>query len=129
VRRVVVESPYAGDVDANIAYARRAIADCLSRGEAPIASHLLFTQPGVLDDDDPDERELGIASGLAWHAVADAVVFYVDRGWSSGMLRAKAYAEQAGATVETRTIDAGHVIVAGSGADVPCRTRWGNREF
>lgn len=88
MRLVVLESPYAGDVDRNVAYARAAIGDCLRRGEAPIASHLLFTQPGVLRDDVPEERVLGIAAGLAWHDVADAIVFYVDLGWSRGMFGA-----------------------------------------
>ena len=45
-----------------MAYARACVADCLRRGEAPIASHLLYTQPGVLDDDVPEERAQGIAS-------------------------------------------------------------------
>ena len=85
MKLVVLESPYAGDVDRNVAYARAAVGDCLRRGEAPIASHLLFTQPGILDDDVPEERRLGIDAGLAWHAVADAIVFYLDLGWSSGM--------------------------------------------
>ena len=39
MRLVVVESPYAGDVEANLAYLRRAMRDCLLRGEAPFASH------------------------------------------------------------------------------------------
>jgi hypothetical protein len=42
MRRCVVESPFAGDVVGNIAYARRCIRDCLLLGEAPIASHLLY---------------------------------------------------------------------------------------
>ena len=70
MRRVIVESPYAGDVATNIAYARAAVRDCLMRGEAPIASHLLFTQPGILDDDVADERRLGIEAGLSWLDVA-----------------------------------------------------------
>ena len=84
-RLVILESPYAGDVDRNVAYARACLADSLRRGEAPIASHLLYTQPGVLDDAVPAERELGIAAGLAWSKVADAAIFYVDLGWSRGM--------------------------------------------
>ena len=44
----------------------------LARGEAPIASHLLY--PQVLDDADPFQRQQGIAAGLAWAAVADATV-------------------------------------------------------
>lgn len=33
MRRVIVESPYAGDIEKNVTYARAAIRDCLSRGE------------------------------------------------------------------------------------------------
>lgn len=76
MRRVILESPYGGDVEANVAYARRCLGDCLRRGESPIASHLLFTQKGVLDDLVPEERALGIAAGLAWRFQADASVFY-----------------------------------------------------
>jgi hypothetical protein len=64
-RRVIIESPYAGDVDANLIYARECLRDSLKRGEAPLASHALYTQEGVLNDDDPDERKLGIEAGFA----------------------------------------------------------------
>lgn len=104
MRRVILESPFSGDVEANIAYARRCIHDCLTRGEAPIASHLLFTQPGVLDDTIPEERALGIAAGLAWHGVADATVVYTDRGISPGMQHGIAAAQKAGTPVEYRTL-------------------------
>ena len=85
MRLVIVESPYAGDVEKNVEYARAAIRDSLSRGEAPIASHLLYTQPGILDDDIPDERAWGIDAGLAWREVAEASVVYIDLGVSRGM--------------------------------------------
>lgn len=88
-RLVILESPYAGDVERNVTYARACLADCIRRGEAPIASHLLYTQPGVLNDDNPAERTLGIEAGLAWGRVADGAVFYVDLGWSNGMLAAR----------------------------------------
>ena len=42
MRLVIVESPYAGDVEANEEYARQCVRDSLMRGEAPIASHLLL---------------------------------------------------------------------------------------
>lgn len=93
-RLVIVESPFAGDVSRNVAYARAAMADCLRRGEAPFASHLLYTQSGVLDDDVPAERRLGIEAGLAWGERADATVVYgdlgVSRGMAQGIDRAKA---------------------------------------
>lgn len=86
MRLVILESPHAGDIEANIAYAKRCIQDCLSRGESPIASHLLFTQPGILDDTNPEERELGIGAGHGWIERADCVVVYLDKGMSSGMI-------------------------------------------
>lgn len=93
MRLVIIESPYAGDVAANVAYAERALMDCLKRGEAPIASHLLF--PGRLDDNDPEQRRLGMEAGLAWYRVAEACVVYCDRDTSNGMIqgveRAKAW--------------------------------------
>ena len=39
---VVLESPYSGDIKGNTKYARMALRDSLARGEAPIASHLLY---------------------------------------------------------------------------------------
>lgn len=85
---VIIESPYAGNVGRNVAYARRAMRHSVLRGECPIASHLLYTQPGVLDDAVPEERRMGIDAGLAWRKVADYAVFYTDLGWSRGMLAA-----------------------------------------
>lgn len=105
MRLVIIESPYAGDVLRNVAYARRAVRDSLLRGEAPIASHLLYTQPGVLDDDVPAERQHGIDAGLAWRAVAQASVVYTDLGISAGMRYGIAAAEAAGIPVEYRSID------------------------
>lgn len=104
MRRVIVESPFAGDVDANIAYARRCVRDSVLRGEAPIASHLLFTQPGILNDNVPAERQLGIDAGLAWRSVADATVVYTDRGISAGMKYGILAARDAGVLVEYRKI-------------------------
>lgn len=102
--RVIVESPYAGDIETNVAYARACVRDSVLRGEAPIASHLLFTQPGILDDTKPDERRLGINAGLAWRSVANATVVYTDRGISPGMEYGIAAARSAGVPVEFRSL-------------------------
>lgn len=82
---VIIESPYAGDIQRNTEYARACVRDSLERGEAPIASHLLYTQPGILHDDDPAERQWGIDAGLAWRGVAQKTVVYTDHGISDGM--------------------------------------------
>lgn len=85
MRTVVIETPFAGDVERNIKYARACLKDCLLRGEAPFASHLLYTQDGVLNDTDLDERAFGITAGLALGSRLDATVVYTDLGISIGM--------------------------------------------
>ena len=104
LRRVIVESPFAGDIDANIRYAREAVRDCVLRGEAPIASHLLFTQPGILRDEIAGERAMGIDAGHAWLTVAEAVVVYNDRGISKGMQLGIDRAHFMGVAVEYRSL-------------------------
>lgn len=104
MKRVVLESPYAGDIAANTEYARACMHDCLLRGEAPIASHLLYTQRGILRDDVPHECALGIEAGLIWAQCAEKSTVYIDRGISGGMKAAVARAEKEGRPVEYRTL-------------------------
>ncbi len=104
MRLVILESPFAGDEQANIDYARLCVRDSLMRGEAPIASHLLYTQPTILDDSVPEERQQGIDAGLAWRMVATASVVYTDRGITRGMEYGIAAAKSATRSVEYRSI-------------------------
>ncbi len=83
---VVIETPYAGDRDLHDAYLKACMKDSFDRGEYPYASHAIY--PGVLDDDVPEERTLGMEAGFAWGAMAQKRVFYVDLGISSGMAQA-----------------------------------------
>ena len=54
--KVIIESPYTGDVERNLEYARRCMRDSIKRGEAPFASHLLYTHsPSNLTDGDLDQ--------------------------------------------------------------------------
>jgi hypothetical protein len=101
---VILESPFAGDVERNVAYARACMRDSILRGEAPYASHLLYTQPGVLDDTNPAERALGIGVGFEFRRVARKTVFYVDLGWSSGMRAGEAHAIANGHAIEHRML-------------------------
>lgn len=102
MKLVVIESPYAGNIPRNELYARIAMRDSLNRGEAPIASHLLYTQ--VLDDTEADERTLGIEAGFAWNQHADLVALYADYGISSGMEHGIRNAARLGQRVEFRYI-------------------------
>lgn len=103
MRRVVIESPYAGDVERNLAYLRACMRDCLiAHGETPFASHGLYTQPGVLDDDDPEQRRLGIDAGFLWRDAAEATVVYQDLGVTPGMVAGIDHAHGLGQPVEYR---------------------------
>jgi len=105
MKLVILESPFAGDVSTNVAYARACVRDSLLRGEAPIASHLLYTQEGILNDDIPAERLQGIVAGLAWRAVAHGSVVYTDLGVSRGMQYGIDKAIAAGVEVEYRSLE------------------------
>ena len=105
MRRVVIESPLAGDVDKNLQYLRACIRDCLLRGEAPVASHAMYAQSGALDDDVPEERQHGIEAGFAWREKADATVVYTDLGTSRGMRCGIEHAESIGHPIEYRTLE------------------------
>jgi hypothetical protein len=102
-RRVIIESPLAGDYEANRAYALDCMRDSIKRGESPYASHVLL--PLVLDDTNESQRELGIALGFAWGELADARVFYIDRGVSRGMRLGYAEATRLGQTIEVRVLN------------------------
>lgn len=103
MRNVILESPYAGDVEENVKYAKRCLLDCLRREESPIASHLLLTM--VLDDDNREERALGVSAGHSWVEAADAVVFYLDRGMSQGMIQALIRANELETPMEFRYLE------------------------
>lgn len=106
LRVVQFESPFgAPDADGivkNVAYALLGMRDSLRRGEAPFASHLLYTQ--ILDDTIPEERTLGIDAGLAIGAAAEATVVYEDLGISRGMQYGIDHAVELGRPVERRRL-------------------------
>jgi len=120
MRLTIIESPFAGDVEKHKAYAKRAVHDALLRGEAPIASHLLFTQEGVLDDAKPDERKLGIEAGLAWYQVAQLSAVYLDCGQSHGMIEGQERATAWGVPIEYRFLEP---------VPLPERLYWENLSF
>lgn len=102
---VIVESPYQGDVARNERYLDACLRDSLRRGEAPFASHGLYTRPGVLRDSDPVERELGIQTGFAFRRAAAFTVVYTDLGISDGMRRGIEDAQKIGGAVEFRQLE------------------------
>ena len=100
--RVVIESPYSGDIPRNIAYAEACMLDSLGRGEAPFLSHLLY--PRVWDDALPQVRAAGISLGHAWIVHAHFLAVYTDLGISSGMKLGIVAARQLNRQIFFRTI-------------------------
>jgi len=92
-------------LERNLAYLRSAMRDCLvNHNESPYASHGLYTQPGILDDEVLEERELGIEAGFCWRGVAELTVVYQDLGISRGMRAGIADAESKGREIRYRNI-------------------------
>ncbi|TGE31306.1 DUF4406 domain-containing protein [Desulfosporosinus sp. Sb-LF] len=61
MKYVYICSPYRGDVDYNIATAQFYCQFATSQGVIPMAPHIYFTQ--FLDDNEPNERTLGLIMG------------------------------------------------------------------
>lgn len=120
---VIIETPFAaedGNVLAeNIEYARLAVLDSLRRGEAPFASHLLYTQ--VLDDRIEAERLEGIEAGFAVKKVAAKTAVYTDRGISSGMAKGIELSATLKQEIEYRTLPAVPSAIAES---LPVTVTW-----
>src|SRR5215471_14951877 len=112
--RVIIESPFAGGWQ-NVLYARQCVLDSLSRGESPYASHLLYTQKGMLDDKNPTERKRGIAAADGWLEVADYVAVYMDRGITEGMLHGVIKGARMGKTVKLRWLQSNRAEVIDEG--------------
>lgn len=89
---VIIESPLAGDLPRNLAYARAAMLDSFARGEAPIAFHLLY--PQIFNDLDEEERIAALFRSFEWQRAATRIAFYMDLGLSPGMRLAKKMIEE-----------------------------------
>jgi len=109
-KRVLIESPFKGkewsETRRNILYAKLCVRDSILRGEAPFASHLFYTQTGILDDRIEEERMRGINAGLAWGEDAELSAFYTDFGFSKGMEYGLKHAQEIGRPIETRSLGA-----------------------
>ncbi|HYQ47112.1 MAG TPA: hypothetical protein VER11_34315 [Polyangiaceae bacterium] len=113
--RTVIESPFGRNVDGskctpeqyarNVRYLNRALLDSIRRGdEAPYASHRFY--PGLLDDTNQTDRELGMACGLVWSEAAQRVAVYQDHGITEGMQKALVQHRERGIEIVYRSIGA-----------------------
>ena len=87
---VYICSPFAGNIEKNVATARTYSRFAVEQGYIPIAPHLLF--PQFLDDSDSKERELGLFFGNAIMSKCSEVwVFgsHISSGMEAEIKRAK----------------------------------------
>lgn len=69
MKLVYICSPYAGDIESNVRFAKAACRYAAEQGCAPVAVHLMY--PRILDDAVPAQREIGIRMGLRVLASCD----------------------------------------------------------
>ena len=96
-RLVYIASPYAGDVERNVAFAKEACRYAAAQGYTPVAVHLLY--PQFLDDGVPQEREAGLKMGRRVLAACDEFWLCGEK-LSAGMRAEKAEAEKLGIPIQ-----------------------------
>lgn len=107
---VYIASPYAGDVERNIEFAKAACRHAMRKGLTPIAVHLLY--PQFLSDSDPSEREAGLRMGHRVLEACNSLLVCGDR-ISEGMALEIAEAKRLGIPireVSTQEIEGGIFI-------------------
>lgn len=108
MKRAIIESPFKGanmdERKENENYARACCAHAVKLGFVPFASHLFF--PQFLNEDDSEQRKLGIEMGYDFWDKADVLLFYIDRGMSPGMQAALSKAFIEGRPVRKMSIKA-----------------------
>lgn len=98
MKLVYICSPYRAkddaELDRNIDYAQALTRAVLLRGECPVTPHLYMTQ--CLDEDKPEEREIGLAAGTEILKKCDEVFVGAKYGISAGMKAELKAAAEAG---------------------------------
>ena len=74
MKKIFICSPLKGNIEENIKKAREYSREVVLAGDIPITPHIYFTQ--FLDDNNPEERELGIAMGRKLLEICDEMWIY-----------------------------------------------------
>ena len=96
MKLVYICSPYAGEIESNVGFAKAACHYAMRQGCAPVAVHLLY--PQFLDDAVSSEREAGIRMGLRVLAACEEL-WVCGAHISSGMRQEIAEAKRLGIPV------------------------------
>lgn len=101
MKLIYVASPYAGDIETNMEYAKQACRTVMENGNAFFAPHLLY--PSILDDAVSSERQLGIDMGLTMLSKCDELWVFGSR-ISAGMQVEMEEAERIGIPIHRMEI-------------------------
>lgn len=82
---VYICSPHRGNIERNIEYAKELTRAAVAAGYAPVTTHLYLTQ--ALDDENPEEREAGMAAGAEILHCCRYFLIGAKYGISNGMNR------------------------------------------
>jgi hypothetical protein len=106
MKMIYVASPYAGDVEKNIEFAKQACHYVITTGNAFFCPHLLY--PQVLDDNNLEERKIGMKMGKQLLIKCDELWAFGDR-ISHGMFEEIEFARQNGIPIiRIQSIDMVH---------------------
>ena len=97
MKLIFIASPYKGDVEKNVAYAKKACRYVLMEGNSFFCPHLLY--PQILDENNPEERRLGISLGKEVLAKCDELWAFGDH-ISSGMFEEIQFAREKGIPIK-----------------------------
>jgi hypothetical protein len=97
MKLIFVASPYRGDIEKNIKYAKEACRYVLNEGNAFFCPHLLY--PQILNDNNPEERKIGIKVGKELLAKCDELWAFGGH-ISSGMFEEIEFARKNGIPIK-----------------------------
>ncbi|MDL2294719.1 DUF4406 domain-containing protein [Ruminococcaceae bacterium OttesenSCG-928-D13] len=121
---IYIASPYAGDVERNVEFARAACRYCIEWGHTPIAVHLLY--PQILDDNDPTQRETGLRLGRHVLESCDEI-WMCGNETSPGMKAELEVAESLG--IPARFFGREQIIEAACPYSMPIQSGFGSMEL
>lgn len=76
MKKVYICSPLGGDVEGNLNQVRRYTQYALKCGTAPVVPHFYAL---CLDDNNPEEREIGMAAGISLLCFCDELWIFGDK--------------------------------------------------
>ncbi len=117
-KKIYVVSKYAGDVKKNVSYAITYCKFVIAMGHQPIASHLLY--PQMLNDNVPEERQLGCDFGMNLLRICDEVWVFGSE-YSKGMKAEVSKARQLGMMIRNFTDDTLPFVHNAAGVTIPER--------